>query len=117
MSTKGLMLVLACVVLIGGGQVLFKLAAVQWRVDAGAWVALRSLLSPAFVVALIVYGLATLLWVYALRTVPLSLAFPLYALTFLLVPVLAHFVGGEPLSMNTLIGGAIIVAGVVVSVR
>ena len=117
MSPRGLLLVLACVALIGAGQLLFKSAAAQWRVDAGAWIALRSLLSPAFIAALAVYGCATLLWVYALRIVPLGTAFPLYALTFLLVPLLAHFVAGEPLSRNTLLGGLVILVGVAISVR
>ena len=117
MSLKGVLLVLACVALIGGGQLLFKAAAGQWRLDAGAWIAVRSLLSAAFVAALIIYGLATLLWVYALRTVPLGAAFPLYALTFLIVPLLAHFVAGEPLSTNTVIGGLVIIAGVFITVR
>lgn len=106
---------LSCVALIGGGQLLFKAAAAQWRLDLGAWVAVRSLMSPAFVSALAIYGIATLLWVYALRLVPLGAAFPLYALTFLLVPVLAHLFAGEPLTANTLIGGAVIIAGVAIA--
>src|SRR5690242_5377999 len=117
MTPKGVLLVLACVALIGGGQVLFKLAATQWRLDAGLWVAVRSLLSPTFVLALAIYGVSTLLWVLALRIVPLSAAFPLYALAFLLVPVLSHLFVGEPLSVNTLIGGAVIIAGVAIAVR
>ena len=116
-SSRGVWLVLACVALIGGGQLLFKAAAAQWRLDAGAWVAVRSLLSPAFIAALVIYGLATLLWVYALRTVPLAAAFPLYALTFVLVPLLAHFVAGESLSANTLVGGLVIIVGVAIAVR
>jgi undecaprenyl phosphate-alpha-L-ara4N flippase subunit ArnE len=117
MSFKGVLLVLAVVVLLGAGQLLFKAAAAQWRLDQGTWLAVRSLLSPAFVAALVLYGFATLLWVYVLRTVPLGAAFPLYALTFLLVPLLAHFVAGEPLHMNTVIGGLVIIVGVVISVR
>ncbi|HEX6137903.1 MAG TPA: EamA family transporter [Casimicrobiaceae bacterium] len=117
MSSKGVMVVLACVALIGGGQVLFKAAAAQWRLDAGVWVAIRTLLSPAFASALVVYAVATLLWVYALRIVPLGAAFPLYALAFLLVPVLAHLFAGEPLTANALIGGAVIVAGVAIAAR
>jgi drug/metabolite transporter (DMT)-like permease len=117
MSWKGVALVLACVVLIGSGQLLFKAVAAHWRLDAGVWIALRTLLSPAFVLALAIYGLATLLWIYALRIVPLGAAFPLYALAFLLVPVLAHLFADEPLTANTLIGGAIIIAGVAIAVR
>ncbi|HSC22826.1 MAG TPA: EamA family transporter [Casimicrobiaceae bacterium] len=117
MSSKGIGLVLVCVVLIGSGQLLFKASAAQWRLDAGLWVAVRSLLSTTFLLALVVYGFATLVWIYALRIVPLSAAFPLYALAFLLVPILAHLFAGEPLTANTLIGGAVIIAGVVIAVR
>ena len=117
MSSKGVGLVLVCVALIGSGQVLFKASAAQWRVDAGLWTAVRSLLSPAFLLAMAVYAIATLLWVYALRFVPLSAAYPLYALAFLLVPVLAHYFAGEPLTANMLIGGVVIVAGVAIAVR
>jgi len=117
MSPKGVGLVLVSVVLVGCGQVLFKASAAQWRLDAGLWVAMRSLLSPTFVAALAIYAIATMLWVYALRLVPLSMAYPLYALAFLLVPILAHYFAGEPLTANTLIGGAVIVAGVAIAIR
>ena len=67
--------------------------------------------------ALTLYALATVLWVLVLRAVPLSIAFPLYALVFLLVPLAAQVFLGEPLTLNTLIGGAIIVVGVFVAAR
>ena len=117
MSHKGFLLVLGCIALIAPGQLLFKIAASQWRVDAGMWEALRTLASPAFIGALTIYGIGTLLWVYALTLVPLGTAFPLYALTFILVPLMAHFFGGEPLGANVLIGGAVIIAGVAIAVH
>jgi len=117
MSAKGLILVLGVVALLAPGQLLFKWTAAQWRVDEGLWVGLRTLASPAFVAALVLYGLATLLWVYALRIVPLTAAFPLYALTFLVVPLIAHYFGGEPLTPNMLIGGVVIVVGVAIAAR
>ena len=76
-----------------------------------------SFLSPVMIVALVVYGVATLLWVYVLRTVPLASAYAIFALAFLIVPLLAHFVLGERLEAQTLVGGAIIVVGVIVAVR
>ncbi len=68
-------------------------------------------------VALVVYAAATLLWVFVLRTVPLSSAYALFSLAFLIVPVLAWMFLGEPMSLNTLVGGAIIVVGVIIAVR
>ena len=74
-------------------------------------------LSPLMIAALVLYGVATVLWVYVLRTVPLSAAYAVFALAFLIVPLLAHFVLDEPLSANVLIGGVIIVVGILVAVR
>jgi drug/metabolite transporter (DMT)-like permease len=117
MTARSILLTLACVVLISAGQLLFKSAAGQWRVDGWSWVTLRGFLSPTMLVALVVYGAATLLWVFVLRTVPLSAAYALFSLAFLIVPVLARVFLGEPIAINTLVGGAVIVAGVIIAVR
>jgi drug/metabolite transporter (DMT)-like permease len=117
MTTRWLLVTLLCVALIAAGQLLFKVAAAQWRLDGWSLATARGFLSPAMLLALALYALATVLWVLVLRTVPLSVAFPLYALVFLMVPVAAQVFLGEPLTLNTLIGGAIIVIGVFVAVR
>jgi drug/metabolite transporter (DMT)-like permease len=116
-SIRWLLLTLLCVALIAAGQILFKVAAAQWRIDGWSWITVRGFLSPAMVLALIVYGVTTILWVFVLRSVPLGLAFPLYALVFVLVPVTAHFVLGEPWSWNATIGAVVIMVGVIIAVR
>lgn len=117
MSVRSLLLTVACVVLIAVGQLMFKAAASQWKVDGLSWSTLASFLSPVMIGALFVYAFATVLWVYVLRTVPLSAAYAIFALAFLIVPLLAHFVLGERLSGNVLVGGVIIIVGIVVAVR
>jgi len=117
MPARSMLLTLACVALIAVGQLMLKAAAKQWRVDDLSWSAARSFFSPIMIAALVLYGLATLLWVYVLRTVPLSSAYAIFSLAFVVVPILAHYALGEPLSTNALVGGAIIVVGVVVATR
>jgi drug/metabolite transporter (DMT)-like permease len=117
MPLRSILLTLACVVLIAIGQLLFKAAATQWRMDGWSWSTVTGFLSPLMVLALVIYGVATLLWVYVLRTVPLATAYVLFSLAFLIVPVLAWLVLGERISANTLVGGVIIVIGVIVAVR
>jgi undecaprenyl phosphate-alpha-L-ara4N flippase subunit ArnE len=117
MPARSLLLTLACVLLIAVGQLLFKSAAGQWRVDGWSWATLRGFLSPVMLIALVIYAAATLLWVFVLRTVPLSSAYALFSLAFLIVPLLAWIFLGETLSVNTLIGGAVIVVGVIIAVR
>ena len=117
MSMRWLLLTLLCAVLIAAGQMLFKVAAAQWRIDGWSWATARGFLSPAMVSALFLYGLTTILWVFILGAVPLSAAFPIYALMFVLVPVAAHFLLDEPWSWNTLVGGGIILLAVIIAMR
>jgi undecaprenyl phosphate-alpha-L-ara4N flippase subunit ArnE len=116
MTLRGLAIVLACVLMIAIGQVLFKAAAGQWRIQGWSWISLQSLFSPALVIALVIYAAATVMWVFALRSIALSVAYPLFALTFVVVPLLAHFLHGEPLNVKIFVGAAIIILGVFVSV-
>jgi undecaprenyl phosphate-alpha-L-ara4N flippase subunit ArnE len=96
---------------------MFKTAASQWKVDGLTWQTAVNFLSPLMIAALALYAVATVLWVFVLRTVPLSAAYMVFALAFLIVPVLAHFVLDEPLTPKVLIGGAVIVAGIFIAVR
>jgi drug/metabolite transporter (DMT)-like permease len=115
MTIRWLLLTVLCVALLSVGQMLFKAAAGQWRVDGWGWSTWQSLLSLPMLSALAIYGATTILWVFILRQLPLSVAYPLYALSFLFVPLLGHWVIGEPLTVRTLVGGAIIIAGIAVT--
>ena len=103
-------LLAATLLLLSLGQILFKLA--SKGISFGDP---RSLLSPSLLSGLFVYGLATIMWILVLKRLPLSLAFPFYGLTFLLVPLLAHFLIGEKIGYQTLLGGGIIMFGVFVT--
>jgi len=107
----GLVAPLVCVVVIAGGQLLFKIASglIDFRrpFDEPRGVAVLA-------VALALYGGATLLWVAALRHAPLGRVYPLMALSFVLVPLAAMFVLREQLSPQYWAGVALIVAGLAV---
>lgn len=117
MTTRLLLLTLACVFLIAFGQLLFKSAALQWRVEGLSWTSVQSFASTRMLGALVIYAVATILWVYVLRTAPLSSAYLVMSLAFVIVPVLSHFTLGEPLTMNTLVGGGLIVLGIAIASR
>ena len=97
------------------GQMLFKLTA-QRSPTIERFADLRHLFAdPMLWLALLLYGLATLLWVYLLQRIALVYAYPFAALAFVLVPFGAATFFGERLSVGIPIGAALIVAGICVT--
>ena len=114
MTLLQLLLILFTVFLLSAGQVLFKLASEDIVLTPAG--ILPSFFSIKLVFALTVYAIATLLWLIALKGMPLRFAYPFAALAFFIVPTMAHFLLGETVSLNTYIGAGIIALGVIVSV-
>ena len=99
--------------LIAAGQILFKLTSARTgSADLGGLLAL--LVDPYLIVALAIYGFGTIVWIYVLRSVPLTVAYPFMALTFCVVPLLAWWLLGEHVSLRYAMGTGLIVLGLVV---
>ena len=98
-----------CVLGISLGQLLFKKAAQSIVVTADwqQWV-----FNGWLITALALYGITTLVWIWVLRHAPLHMAYPFMGLAFLIVPVLGWLALGEAITWQTLVGGALILAGV-----
>lgn len=100
---------LICVLCISIGQLLFKKAAAALP----STLSLLALVQNGWLIAaLVLYGATTLAWIWILRHVPLHMAYPFMGLAFLIVPMLAWLLLGEPIGWRTLAGGALIMAGV-----
>lgn len=113
-KTVSLLLTLLCVVMISSGQVLFKSAALQTVTATGL---IDRWLNMHLLIAFAIYGIATVLWIWVLRYTSLSVAYPMFALAFLFVPLMAYFFLQEPLSVKTFIGGGLIIIGVLVATQ
>jgi drug/metabolite transporter (DMT)-like permease len=101
-----------CVLGISLGQMLFKKAA-QVITDATVWQSW--VFNGWLVLALAIYGFTTLLWIWVLRHAPLYLAYPFMGLAFLIVPCLGWLFLDEPIKVNTILGGALILSGIAVA--
>jgi multidrug transporter EmrE-like cation transporter len=97
---------------MAGGQMLFKSAALATpqRGALAEWT-LELLRNWQFFAALVTYFLLAVLWVWILRVVPLSQAYPFVALAFAIAPLMGGIWFGEPLSARLLVGLAIIMCG------
>jgi drug/metabolite transporter (DMT)-like permease len=106
----------ACVVMIAGGQLLFKLSTNAMRGPGlEGMLNIRALVILAL--ALLVYGVATLAWVLVLRQAPLNRVYPFMALAFVLVPLGSRVFLGEPLAPQYWAGVGLLVAGLVLIAR
>jgi drug/metabolite transporter (DMT)-like permease len=110
-SFSSLVALIFCVAALAGGQLLFKLVSV--RLVSGSDI-LTLATDWRLITALTVYASATLAWIWVLREVPLSRAYPFAALTYIIVPVGAAFFLNEGVSPIYWGGIALIIAGVVV---
>lgn len=100
-------------VLIAAGQVLFKLTSARaGAADANGL--MRLVADPYLLAALAIYGFGTIVWIYVLKSVPLTVAYPFMALTFCIVPLLAWMFLGETVGLRYGLGTALIVAGLLV---
>ncbi len=67
-------------------------------------------------VGLVVYGTASLFYILALRRIPMSVALPCTAISYVAAALIGHFVFGEALSAMRIGAIGLIVGGVVLLV-
>ena len=101
---------LAAAILIGVvGQLLLKTGVD--RADGGL---LAQFLSPFTIGGLVAYGLGAIFYIAAIRRIPVSIAFPSVAFSYVLVAIAAHFLWQEALGWQQFAGIALIAAGILV---
>jgi small multidrug resistance pump len=70
--------------------------------------------SPFTIAGLAIYAGAFVLYIIAIRKIPLSLAFPMVATSYVLVAIAAHYLWGEHFGWYQLAGILLIGGGIVV---
>tara|TARA_B100000686_G_scaffold331260_1_gene394560 strand:+ start:16492 stop:16824 length:333 start_codon:yes stop_codon:yes gene_type:complete len=107
------------------GQVLFKKTALTLSLSMAAQNSplgfiegiVKALSVPWLYLALCVYAMATVCWLYILQRVPLSLAYPFSALAMVIVPIIAIYLFGEKLNWSYWIGVFFIFTGIIIIAR
>jgi undecaprenyl phosphate-alpha-L-ara4N flippase subunit ArnE len=112
MTGKTMFLILAAVSFSAAGQLLLK-AGAQHLVGLGR---LEFLLAAArhmqVVSGLVAWAASTLCWLYVLRVAPLSRAYGLTSLTYVLVSLASVYVFGEQLRRVHVVGMVLIIVGI-----
>lgn len=105
-------LIPVCIVSLSFAQVLFKQVSLNYN-KTGALLSVGVL--GIFLVAAFLYAVSTGLWLWILRFVELTKAYPYFALSFAIVPLLGAWIFNETLSLRYGLGVLMIVAGVVMT--
>jgi drug/metabolite transporter (DMT)-like permease len=102
-------------ILLSAGQLLFKRAglAIQGRPLAdGLWTLIAL---PSFYLALTLYGVATVFWIYVLSRVPLIEAYPWITAASVAVPLIGWFYYGERVGPLFWVGLGLIAVGLLLT--
>jgi drug/metabolite transporter (DMT)-like permease len=98
------------------GQLLFKFGAQKLpslaEVGLGGAL-LRMLGTPTVFIGFVCFFLSSLLWIYALRQVPLSVAYPFVSISYIVIFIGSAVFFSEAISWRHWSGAALIVAGIV----
>ncbi|HZT50379.1 MAG TPA: EamA family transporter [Stellaceae bacterium] len=89
-----------------GGQLLLKTGAMR---EAEA---VRQFLDIFTILGLGAYGTSAVLYIFALRKIPLSQAYPTVSLSYLVVALAAHYFWGERISWGQGAGFLLILGGI-----
>jgi small multidrug resistance pump len=86
------------------GQVLLKTG------SDGAVSVATQFLNPFTIIGFGIYGLAGVLYIIAIKKIPVSLAYPSVAVSYIAVGIIAHYMWNEPFGLPQ-IGGMILIGG------
>lgn len=67
---------------------------------------------PRLLLALLLYAAALLMWLHVLSKIPLSTAYPILAITYVIVPLLSFLFFGERIHQFQVLGICFILIGV-----
>lgn len=69
------------------------------------------------IVALFCYALSVVIWILALSRVPVSIAFPMLSMAYVVNAVAAWYLLGEAFSLTKVVGMGVIILGVIIISR
>ncbi|WP_088007131.1 EamA family transporter [Indiicoccus explosivorum] len=113
MNILHLLLVLCNTLILVAGQFLWKIG-MERQTDAFASVfsVVKLFFSPFIFTGLAMYGLATVLWLFILTKIPLSVAYPLQSSAYIIAVFGAFFLFNESITPWKIAGVCFIMLGV-----
>lgn len=122
MNAISFSLILAGVILNASGQLLLKAGTnavghFDFHLDNVLPIGLKLAFNPFILSGMVAYGVSLVVWIMALSRVPVSIAYPMLSIGYVINAFIAWHWFGEALSAQKLLGIGCIVLGVYVITR
>lgn len=112
MQTKTVILILGAVLFSVAGQLFLKAGAQHLSGLGRLGFLLAAFRDPRVLSGLVTWGASTICWLYVLRVAPLSRAYGLTSLTYVLIFLASVFLFGEQVRRAHVVGPGLIVIGI-----
>ncbi len=109
-------LILINVILLVTGQTFWKIGIEPVHIT-GLKSILLAMFSPWIIAGIVLYVIATVITIYLLKQLPLSLVYPVQSLAYVVAVVVAILVFHEHVSLTRWLGVGVILAGVALIVK
>ncbi len=122
MTAISFALVLTGVLLNAAAQLLLKAGTnavghFEFHIDNLVPVGMKLAFEPHIMGGMVCYAISLVVWIMALSRVPVSIAYPMLSIGYVINAFLAHFWFGEALASQKLLGIGFIVVGVYLVAR
>lgn len=122
MTAVSFMLILAGVLLNAAAQLLLKAGTnavghFEFHLDNLIPIGLKLAFQPYIMGGMLCYAISLVVWIMALSRVPVSIAYPMLSIGYVINAVIAHFWFSELLAAQKLVGIGFIVIGVFIVAR
>ena len=119
MSLASIGILLIAIALAATGQLILKNGmnlAKTHSAETGRSLVLSAITSPWILGGLLIFGLSAIAWLVTLSRVPLSVAYPFNALSFVVILVASSVILHERTNVWTWLGTVLVVSGLIVVV-
>jgi multidrug transporter EmrE-like cation transporter len=110
-------LLIASLALSVTAQILLKKGVMASSLSFSFESVIKTILSPLVFAGFVLYGLSAVIWLFVLQKLPLSVAYPAFALTYVIVVVVGALFLHEQISLSKTVGIGLILIGVIVLFR
>ena len=117
MTARLITILLTSIVLGAAGQLMLRhsarLLAAPSQLGIWRWIG-AVFTTPTIIGAFAFFAISALGWIIALREVPLTVAYPMGALAYVIIFTGSYFLFAEPITWTKIIGAALIVTGITI---